>query len=247
MKLQQLNKMAARLAKRKAPPKYNKDNYIGVEIECLSPIDRETFSLLIAPLSISKYINIGYDESIDTDTDYDGDRYGLEFRVCAKDKDIYQVVKDLLEVMGTVDCEVNSSCGLHVHLDARNKDPKVMFARLLHNQDTLYSVTYNRAFNDFCVPLNPYKYNGSISDACAMSDHYTAINASAYNKYKTIEVRMMNGTLNVYVINNWIKMLLCIVNNKPMTKTLIEFIKDRTFSYGKWSAKKHFANTNKTA
>jgi len=73
-------------------------------------------------------------------------------------------------------------------------------------------VPANRKTSTFSVPIKDKKWR--ISD-----NHYDGISSSAYNKYRTIEMRMHCGTTQAKKINGWIAFLTAIVNAPAITKS----------------------------
>lgn len=178
-----------------------KDNYIGLELECVSLSSAAEVFEYLHDLKLDKYVDVTEDASISYD-DYDGE-YGYEFRVLFKEKEINTVLNKFGKFLSLIDVTVNNSCGLHVHLDMRNRDVKKVYGNLLGAQDLLFSLVDNhRRKNSFC------------SYTVSKYDRYQAINYSAYSSYKTIEIRLHQATKDVNKIKNWIKFLLLIVNSK---------------------------------
>jgi hypothetical protein len=129
------------------------------------------------------------------------------------------------------DWRVDSSCGCHIHLDLRDE-----------SRDQLFHIAYAYAFTNKvwrrCVPRNmqnrsycrPPRYRatdvkagydaGTAYEEYAYSvDRYFHVNLSAYGDHRTIEVRLLEGTLDAEVICPWIT-LHC---------RFIDAVKDLTF------------------
>jgi hypothetical protein len=185
-------------------------SYVGVEIECFSRVNEFELNQYLFHMDIHKYITVGHDSSIRPRSGY----LGYEFKILAPENEISKVIKKFCRLMKTLDSDVNSSCGLHVHLDMRNKDRKLVFNNLVNAQPLLYAMNPpSRRTNGFSKPT-PYaswdnSYNGR-----------DGINKLAYERHKTIEVRVHSGTLDPDKINNWIKILLKIANKTDTIERL---------------------------
>jgi hypothetical protein len=113
---------------------------------------------------------------------------------------------------------------MHVHLDMRNRDVNKCFTNLVVAQPILYGVNpKSRSNNKFCQITEQKEFKPSGNK----DDRYHGINAEAYNKYQTLEIRIHAGTLNPVKINNWVKLLLCVVNTEKTRKN--HFNEDKTF------------------
>lgn len=113
---------------------------------------------------------------------------------------------------------VNKSTGLHVHLDARNDDRRVIgirAAKLWAAIDILKDLVPNeRLKNDYCKFIPP----------AFDSDRYRAINLASVRSHHTIEVRMAAGSLNPSKIWNWANLLYVISKYKTKINTWEEFL-----------------------
>lgn len=190
-------------------PSNKRSNYVGVEMEmCTKLTDIELTDLLISN-KLDRFCTISGDGSIDTTAEHE---YDLELKILAKESEIEKVITKVCKLLNKDDrASTNDSCGLHVHLDMRNRKVEESFKKLYEVQDKMETfVDDTRLDNDYCmrntVPRYSYYANGS-------SRYYT-INATAYKKFKTLEVRLHDGTLNSTRINKWIKFLLTTVKQK---------------------------------
>jgi len=191
----------------------------------------------------------GYDDHDNNNCECDHNDYcggndgnsGHELAIVAKSTQIASVISKACKVLADHKAEVNSTCGLHVHIDMRNRDEKQAFANLVKSQKLLYSmVPRSRYENTYCKPndkgLKMDSYQG----------RYLGINPSSYGEHGTIEVRLHSGTVNAEKINNWIKLLQAIayskrvpkivklsdlVNNVKLPSTLIEYIEKRLATF----------------
>lgn len=160
------------------------DKYIGVEIECIVPADADMTSLV----PFGKWVNVGTDGSI---SDLNEDEEGRELRVCLKRNEVRDVLPRLLATLNDMGARVNKTCGLHVHLDQRNNtQPDIAFKNLVRSLSLLYTVVpKTRRENTYCKRNHTTNF-----DQARNGNRYKAINASAYYRYKTLEVRLFGGT-----------------------------------------------------
>ena len=142
---------------------------------------------------------------------------GAEFRVCAPAYKMQEVITTLCAILKDIGAKVNTSCGLHVHLDQRNRTPEEVqqtFANFIRAQNLLLSVVpKSRRENHFCK-----KHRGTDFQSAMYGQRYKIVNASAYRKHKTIEIRLFNGTVNATKIINWVKTLWAIENGQPVLR-----------------------------
>lgn len=186
----------------------DKDPYVGIEVECLSKFNKENLIQHLvdrAPL-LHKYVRIGYDGSIRTTDTYP---HAFEFRILCKQSEVEKISTRFFEVLKGI-IKVNGSCGLHVHLDMRNRNFGRSYERLYMSLPVLASMipASRREGNTYC------KLNNNKSGWQNPSDRYLAINPVSYRKYKTLEVRMHSATTNAKKVINWIKLLTLIVDKE---------------------------------
>lgn len=211
-------------SKRLRLPKRPKDggSYVGIEIECIMPAGVD-----LTPLyPFSKYIEVGGDGSIE----HKGNEDGIEIKVCMLHEDVRKVLPDLMEAMKDMGARVNKSCGLHVHLDQRNnKEPEKAFQKLVRSLGLLYTVVpESRRRNKYCKRNRHADFTQAVR-----GERYKAINASAFHKYHTIEIRLFGGSLESTKIINWIEILLAIAYGEMVMRCPKTF--DTALKYWKLS------------
>lgn len=173
--------------------------YVGIEIECVLP--NEFDKLKLAPFS--KWLNVGSDGSIHCEAG----QVGIEFRVLVKRSEIREVMPPLMKALNDLGAKVNKSCGLHVHLDQRHAgNPGESFKKLVRSLNLLYTVVpKSRRENQYCHRNRRLDFDVAVHD-----DRYKAINATAFRRYQTLEIRLFGGTLSAEKIINWIEVLYAI-------------------------------------
>lgn len=189
-----------------APDPKSKTNYIGIELECFNELERYGLFSDIADLGLEDMIQPGDDGSIEPDFGLD-----CELRILLKEKQLSSGLKKVNKLLKKSKFGVNDSCGLHIHLDMRNRDVEKCYKRLLAFQDVLFAmVEKDRRNNDYCKFTT--KENQKV--------RHVAINKEAYLIHKTIEVRLHHGTLNTKSIEKWIKLLLRIIEDPSVPPEL---------------------------
>lgn len=194
-------------AKRSKKPETDA-HHVGVELEFASTISPGEMEILIAEADLENSVTVKTDGSVDPT-----DSYPFTHELCliaAQDK-IQTLVSKVCSLLRG-NSKVNSSCGMHVHLDMRNRDREVAFANLFRAQQLLYAMCpRSRKIGEWCQPLLPSEYEPFCN--CSQDwSRFVGINRVAYEDHKTIEVRMHSGTLSALKINNWIKLLTLIVD-----------------------------------
>jgi hypothetical protein len=219
------------------PSRDNAGDWIGVEIECLIPHDRvrESFECNcefdeddghsdgcatnrevtesrayaylkneIRQAGISR-VSVKYDGSLSCEN---GEGEGVEVTMVFNSKRGFEPLQKLCDTLRRAGCYVNKTCGLHVHLDARHLETRTVkrVGRRLGRALPVikYLVDASRHNNNYCE-LSVSRIDG---------ERYHAVNLTAYNKYKTVEVRLHGGSMNYTKISNWIKVLKLIATSE---------------------------------
>ncbi len=185
------------------------DDYVGIEIECLVNVSRGELDNLLIKDNLHFNCKLVDDMSIRKDND-SNDMRAIEVTFMAKRSNYKVNLKKLTDLISSVGGRVNESCGLHVHFDMRNKDPRVMYNRLYKTQDMLMKmVSKERRGNQYCQPsLQDYDRQFELHKK------YSNINLATLDKHNTIEVRLHDGTCDYDDITNWIEVLYSIQDNK---------------------------------
>lgn len=149
---------------------------------------------------------MGWDGSIEYDED---DKVvDLEAKFMFKQRHAQRAIKAICDRLKRFNCEVNDSCGLHVHLDSRHRKPEVLYQKLVKALPYMTKlVTKDRLSNDYCT-INSFE-PGEIEQ-----ERYMAVNYQAYSEHKTIEVRLHHGTIEYDEILPWVQLLIKIADAK---------------------------------
>ena len=217
-----------RLNQTKKPLSFMKDNFIGVEIECIVKCSKEYLADVIIEDGLHRYVNLKHDGSIETEGNHNT---AIEITVCAKESEINNVISRLTETLKRkrVAAKVNNSCGLHVHMDMRNRDVRESYSNLFMAQPILLGmVPANRrsSHNSWADQYCAINVKPTYDEQKTLSRRYHVINAESFNKYKTLEVRVHSGSVNATKINNWINILKSITDYKGADKTVINNVNE---------------------
>lgn len=193
----------------------DKKKYVGVEIECYGPISKYVVEFHLVKAGLSGKVQISEDGSIRPPSIFYKTGGGdYEIKVLDTQKNIKYTISKVCKVLKQLGCEVNKSCGLHVHLDMRTRDHETAYTKLVKNLPTLTKyVAKHRKYNRYCK-LNKFDSfiggytRDSLGPYYVHDDRHSAINPHAYLRHKTLEVRLHEGSLDSRKINRWIKVLL---------------------------------------
>ena len=216
-----------------------KDKHVGIEIELISPMNEDQVAEQVSLANLENYISVGSDGSIQTaDKDcydcngegehYDEDcddyiecgchtGYGHELRVLVKESELLQIRARLALLFKAIKAEVNDSCGLHVHLDMRHRDPLESAKRLLNAQSLMFkTMPSSRKNNEYCMPVIKRHY----PDLMSIGKYHAIHTKHTYSYRKTIEVRLHEGTVDAFEIYNWCKFLVHVVDTDVADKII---------------------------
>jgi hypothetical protein len=164
--------------------------YVGIEIECLTG-SWDDLARRFDKAGVKNTI-------IKDDGSVEGEGEPTEVCVLSTINDLSNL-KKVMESLNDAVATVNTSCGLHIHLDMRHvtKTRAKQIARRMAKALPVLRKT-----------VAPYR---NVSEYCEANlsngDRYAAINTECYDKYGTIEIRLHQGTLDFIKIRNWIMLL----------------------------------------
>lgn len=206
-----------------------KDKYVGIEIECFSKKTRDECRAIVNQIKMKGVIECGADGSVSCNCKSKYEMYlhedyyrGLvqdrrrvpcgcnshEFRVLTKEKDLGKNLVKVGNFLKLIEAKVNKTCGLHVHLDMRTRNPIDCAQKLFNIQPIMMkAVAKSRLRNSYCKPVKDMVkviMNGFHDDG----GKYSAINIGSYEDLKTIEVRIHEGSVDSDEIYNWCKFLI---------------------------------------
>lgn len=184
-------------------------NYLGIEVECLIRCSREELETQLIKARLHRNTQLVSDSSIRVDQE---GYQGVEIRVLATEQELASVMARLGKILNSrkVDAYANRSCGLHVHLDMRNRDRDVMYKRLFNVQSLMRKCQpASRLTSKYCKKTS----GKTFDEASEINERYSAINVQSYEKHKTIEIRIHEGTTDCDSINSWCKFLVGVLNS----------------------------------
>lgn len=203
----------------KVPEKPKETKYIGVECEFFCDLNRDELSFKLLEAGLHKTVQLKGDGSIRPERD----THSHELCILFDETDMEKTIKKVCDVLKDSNAKVNDSCGMHVHLDMRNRNHENAFTNLAKSQELLYSmIPQKRRTNTYCKKITTTDFKEAVSKG----DRYSGINATAFGKYKTLEVRIHSGSIMEEKMINWVKVLTTIVSSEKPLKKTIETIDD---------------------
>jgi hypothetical protein len=202
------NKMIGNINSKTYYPK-TPHNHIGIEFEFFSSMNRNDILEELFKNKFYENVRIKNDTSIQPN---DENKYGWEICLLVKQDDYKDTLKKICDFLYSIDAEVNDTCGLHVHLDMRNRNAAKCFKNLTSVQSILYKMNpICRKKTKYSKPLDNLKFIKRQE-----KDKYFGINTSSLKRFNTLEVRMHYGTINAKDISNWIEFLISIVDSNEV-------------------------------
>ena len=173
--------------------------HVGLEIECGV---RAGLGEALLQTGLAARIDVAGDGSL-----HIPGRDEVEIRACLREDQIADAAERICTALASVGGKVNATCGLHVHIDVRKRDPLDVYARLLRAMPWLYAV------------VSPSRKSGRHAEQyCARptkepdyENRYRAVNFCSVSAHRTIEVRLHHGTIDARKITMWCELLLAIV------------------------------------
>ena len=182
--------------------------YIGIELEFCAPIKENQFAIKLFRSGIHKFAQLKKDLSL---RPQDGET-GYELAILLEESNYKKRLKQLTNLLTEVKAvALDRRAGLHVHLDMRRRDKDLVYNNLVACQYALLSVVNPlRVDNEFCRIVNSRKFPTEFTGQ--RDERYKTINAAAFYKYKTLEVRMHEGSVDYNQISSWVDLLIRIAN-----------------------------------
>ncbi len=183
--------------------------YVGIEIECYGKISRVSLQKLFFKYDLEEFVMIGDDGSIEPPERDDDDEtfwHTFELRLLIPQPNLAITLKRFGKVFRMARLKVNESCGLHVHLDMRQRNVDECYSKLRRFQDVLFAIVNKDRWNNEYCRQNPDD----------ILSHHMGINRLAYERHETIEIRMHHGCLDTSQIEKWIRLLLNVVQAKEV-------------------------------
>lgn len=199
------------------PLDYRYEKAIGVEIEAITPVSPSE-----SQARMPSYVRVTTDGSLRDDKDrklspggsnqaselakgLDG-LYGLEYRMLIRRDEMEVRIIRAVNAIHNLGAKVNKSCGLHVHFDMRHKSREEVHA--LHDKVTKWL----KCLRELLPPSR--RANQYCSFEPVQNKHHWAVSLDAYDKHKTLEVRVHSSTLNTTKIIQWIRLCETVIESK---------------------------------
>ena len=187
------------------------EHYIGVEIECYIKGSHKNLAqaLMSEDNELSKKVTIKADGSLRRQ---EGE-INTELAIIDTEENIHETLKSIEKVLEDFEIRVDDSCGLHVHLDMRNKIAELCFHNLVKMQTIFYKMQpKERETNQYCRKTE----SSNVFKMLRQGERYRGINPCSLENLQTIEIRLHEGTYKAEEINNWINLLLriCSIETK---------------------------------
>lgn len=201
------------------------EKHYGIEIECVFASEDDFTSARKELLNqqLHEYVQIKYDGSIECDCENPDDEeshcecVSKEFALLVPASKVKQIVTQVTTILNDNGAFVNRTCGLHVHFDMRDKTSRQVsllgskLERWVTRLKTM--LPKSRRENRYCM---------SPKNTLRSGDRYACVNLHAYNRYKTLEVRMHSGTTDATKILLWIELLDTIMSKTSKVNTTWE-------------------------
>jgi len=188
------------------PASFKYDRAVGVEIECFGPSLGDKLPV---------WVREGTDGSLSPTPGWQGDyRVGREYRILVRRSELEFRLHRVSELLAGH--KVNSSCGLHIHLDCRGKTQTEV------NTVARRMSYWLRALQEL-VPAS--RRNNRYCDlGFSTRSRYHAVNVCSFRQHGTIEVRLHSATASYEKILAWIRLceLLLVVKSWPRGATCLE-------------------------
>lgn len=224
-------------------------NHVGVEIEFVSKAEKYDLAKLLVAHGVEEYVTLKNDGSLRAEGEY---KYCHELCVVFPESKTREVLRNVINALDEAKCRVNKRCGLHVHIDVRNRDKSIVFNNLVKSQTILFGMNpvsritgkHHDGTTDTVYSKKMEHTDFDTAVANIGNDRYFGINPLSFHKHKTVEVRLHSGSTNFEKIFNWVCILVGIAeatkkfttaSSKPETfcerfgfdEVILNYIKER--------------------
>lgn len=193
-----MHRLRSHLYDAKTPRNDDTRRWVSVEIECiLGNGSEDVFCDKAMPAA--QWVCIKSDGSLRRNG---GDNIGrpVEIVISAPISEIENAIKHVCKALAACNAYVNDTCGLHLHMDMRHFDRHVAYHNLVAGYNLLRKlVPEHRVKNRYCKPVRQRKWPRG-------SDRYKAINHLAWQRHRTLEVRLFAGCINATKIIGYVKL-----------------------------------------
>lgn len=208
----------------------SRTNHVGVELEFYCNTTRSVLAVEFYKRGLINKVQIGTDRSVKL---FPLGFFGHEVRIIDEENNIENTIKEVCDILKKYEARSNRTCGLHIHLDMRNRDKGICFYNMVKSQNMMFKMVSNsRKLNRYCRKNNETEfkiktYVDFVPEGATYSqarkgeeewnkykfkERYKCINKIAWLEHKTLEIRVHHGSVNAEEINNWIGLLTTIAN-----------------------------------
>jgi len=198
-------------------PSQLKGNYLGIEIECYINARKTELRNGLVAAGLSRFVDVVDDGSLRPPDD----TFAVEVRILVKESKCKEILDKTFNVIHTFGGQVNHACGIHVHIDMRNRSADECYTKLYNAQQHLFSaVPEDRRRHEYCVanshPELDKQENHMRNNYSGRHRRYAAINTDSVKRHGTLEVRIHEGTTDSSRVCHWIDTLLAIINSNKI-------------------------------
>lgn len=199
------------------PPVTN-ENHVGIEIECYTKLSHEDLAIKFGVAGLKNHVRLVRDGSLNENNL----GTSVEIKVLTSESKKDSVLTKVINVLKSeeVKAVVGESCGLHVHLDMRNRKPEIVYENLFNMQKLALSmVSPSRRSNKYCRPVGNPSFESAIEELSERNNtHFDGLSLSSIGKHNTIEIRFHQGTVDFYEISNWINFWTSLCSEKEIDR-----------------------------
>jgi len=199
----------------------DKNNYIGVELEFMCDWNQDKLGLALFEAGVGKQVTLTVDGSLRCCNDRKPEdcpdhknKYLHELCVLTKENEYKDIMKKVCDLLSKAGATVNKSCGMHVHLDMRNRDAEKAYQNLLSAQGILFKMNPKSRIEKYAKKVIERNFEVMKNKPDHGEYRYLGINPIAMHRHQTIETRIHSGTIDYTKITNWIAILVKIANHK---------------------------------
>jgi hypothetical protein len=140
---------------------------------------------------------------------------GKEIRILATEKEAPDVIQKVCAAIKQAGGKINDTCGLHVHLDMRNREFNEVFNNFFFIQKLLFlTQPKTRRTSKYCKIMT--------RRTVPVRTKYYAINKMSYAEHRTLEIRLHHGTIDPKEIKMWSGLLIKIANSTKKFKKSVK-------------------------
>lgn len=211
----------------------SKQRHVGVELEVCGLLTKDSGGPAVIQGVANKWKGaVAHDGSLPP-------ARGFEMKTSpANGKFFVEQLREFCDVLAKYNAWVDERAGTHIHVDARDLSfgdlGRLMLLYRKIEEELCKTQPIKRLKTKYCTPLGDgYTWDMEqattsqdevkIASKLVYSDRYRALNFKAIQKFKTVEVRMHEGTLNADEIIVWADVWRTIVDSsKKLTNTRIQ-------------------------